>query len=109
MAHRQDRTPPARIGVAIETPLGAIVEMLLERGFAVFAINPKQLDRFRDRFTVARAQADDRRDANAMLGDSLRTDRRAFRGLSVGDPTVIELREWSRIADDLTRDRSRLA
>jgi hypothetical protein len=52
--------PPARIGVAIETPHGPVVEMLLERGFAVFAINPKQLDRFRDRFTVAGAK-DDRR------------------------------------------------
>ena len=99
--------PPARIGVAIETPHGPIVEMLLERGFAVFAINPKQLDRFRDRFTVAGAK-DDRRDAH-VLGDSLRTDRRAFRRLSVDDPTVIELREWSRIADDLSQERTRLA
>ena len=99
--------PPARIGVAIETPHGPIVEMLLERGFAVFAINPKQLDPFRDRFTVAGAK-DDRRDAQ-VLGDSLRTDRRAFRPLSVDDPTVIELREWSRIADDLSQERTRLA
>jgi hypothetical protein len=29
---------------------------LLERGFCVYAINPKQLDRFRDRFTVAGAK-----------------------------------------------------
>jgi transposase len=99
--------PPSRIGVAIETPRGPIVEMLLERGFAVFAINPKQLDRFRDRFTVAGAK-DDRRDAH-VLGDSLRTDRRAFRRLAVDDPTVIELREWSRIADELTQERTRLA
>jgi transposase len=99
--------PPARIGVAIETPRGPIVETLLERGFAVFAINPKQLDRFRDRFTVAGAK-DDRRDAH-VLGDSLRTDRRAFRLLAVDDPTIIELREWSRIADDLTQERTRLA
>lgn len=42
-----------RIAVAIEVPHGAVVETLLERGFAVHAINPKQLDRFRDRFTVA--------------------------------------------------------
>ena len=98
--------PPARIGVAIETPHGPIVEMLLERGFAVFAINPKQLDRFRDRFTVAGAK-DDRRDAH-VLGDSLRTDRRAFHRLSLDDPTVIELREWSRIVDDLSQERTRL-
>jgi transposase len=99
--------PPARIGVAIETPHGPIVEMLLERGFAVFAINPKQLDRFRDRFTVAGAK-DDSRDAQ-VLADSLRTDRRAFRRLTVDDPTIIELREWSRIVEDLTQERTRLA
>ena len=85
--------PPARIGVAIETPHGPVVETLLERGFAVFAINPKQLDRFRDRFTVAGAK-DDRRDGH-VLADSLRTDRRAFRRLAVDDPTLVELREWS--------------
>jgi hypothetical protein len=39
----------------------------------------KQLDRFRDRFTVAGAK-DDRRDAHVMA-DSLRTDRHAFRRL----------------------------
>lgn len=99
--------PPARIGVAIETPHGPIVEMFLERGLAVFALNPKQLDRFRDRFTVAGAK-DDSRDAH-VLGDSLRTDRRAFRLLAVDDARVVELRAWSRIADELTQERNRLA
>ena len=61
------------IAVAIEVPHGPVVEALLERGFRVHAINPKQLDRFRDRFTVAGAK-DDRRDAH-VLSDSLRTDR----------------------------------
>ena len=54
---------------------GPIVEMLLERDFAVFAINPKQPDRFRDRFTVAGAK-DDRRDAHAC-GVSIATPMRA--------------------------------
>ena len=49
---------PAQIAVAIETPRGALVATLLERGFAVFALNPKQLDRFRDRHTVAGAKDD---------------------------------------------------
>jgi hypothetical protein len=46
------------IHVAIETPHGPIVEVLLERGFNVYSINPKQLDRFRDRFTVSGAKDD---------------------------------------------------
>jgi transposase len=97
---------PERIGVGIEINHGPLVEMLLERGFRVFALNPKQLDRFRDRFTMAGAK-DDRRDAR-VLADSLRTDRRAYRLLSVDAPEVIELREWSRMADDLTAERRRL-
>src|SRR5436309_12692537 len=42
----------AAVAVGIEVPHGAVVETLLERGLVVFALNPKQLDRFRDRFTV---------------------------------------------------------
>jgi transposase len=99
--------PAATVAVAIETPRGPVVEALLERGFAVFSINPKQLDRFRDRFTVAGAK-DDSRDAE-VLASSLRSDRRAFRRLSVDDPLVVELREWSRIHEELTKERSRLA
>jgi transposase len=98
---------PAAIAVAIEVPHGPIVETLLERGFQAYAVNPKQLDRFRDRFTVAGAK-DDRRDAH-VLGDSLRTDRHCFRRLSVGDAMVVELREWSRMTEDLQQERNRLA
>ena len=98
---------PTAMAVAIEVPHGPIVETLLERGFQVYAVNPKQLDRFRDRFTVAGAK-DDRRDAH-FLGDSLPTDRHCFRRLSAEDPAVIELREWSRMTEDLQQERNRLA
>ena len=99
--------PPSTIAVSIEKPHGAVVDTLLERGFAVFALNPKQLDRFRDRFTVAGSK-DDRRDAH-VLGDSLRTDRHCFRRLLPEAPGIIELREWSRMAGELSQERTRLA
>ena len=95
-----------RIAVAIEVPHGPVVETLLEWGFVVHSINPKQLDRFRDRFTLAGAK-DDRLDAR-VLGSSLRTDAHAFRRLRMDEPTVLELREWSRMADDLKEERNRL-
>jgi transposase len=98
---------PEAVAVAIEVPHGPVVEALLERGFQVYTINPKQLDRFRDRFSIAGAK-DDRRDAYVMA-DSLRTDRHAFRRLSIDDPIVVELREWSRMTDDLQQERTRLA
>lgn len=97
---------PSAIAVAIEVPHGPIVETLLERGFQVYAINPKQLERFRDRFTVAGAK-DDRRDAH-VLADSLRTDLHCFRRLVVGNAVTVELREWSRMAEELQQERTRL-
>ena len=97
---------PEEIHVAIEIPHGPIVEALLERGFNVYAINPKQLDRFRDRFTVAGAK-DDSRDAD-VLADSLRTDMRAFRKLAGVDALIVELREWSRLDEELKAERVRL-
>ena len=98
---------PSMIHVAIEVPHGPIVETLLERGFNVYAINPKQLDRFRDRFSPAGAK-DDSRDAE-VLGDALRTDMRAFRKVVLAEAILVELREWSRMADDLATDKNRLA
>lgn len=89
------------LAVAIERTHGAVVEMLLERRVAVFAINPKQLDRFRDRFTVAGAK-DDRLDAR-VAGDSLRTDAHCFRRLQPEGEQVILLRELSRTQDELER------
>src|SRR3982751_4446772 len=95
------------VAVAIEVPHGPVVDALLDRGFAVHAINPKQLDRLRDRFSVAGAK-DDRRDARVAAA-GLRTDPHLFRPLRVGDPGVIELREWSRLAEELQQERLRLA
>jgi Transposase len=92
---------PARVAIALEVPRGAVVDTLLERGFHVFALNPKQLDRFRDRYTVAGAK-DDRRDA-FVLATALATDQPAFRALKPEDPLLIELREWSRVEDECAR------
>jgi transposase len=99
------RTPP-HVKVAIERPDGPVVEILLAAGFPVYALNPKQLDRFRDRHTVAGAK-DDRRDA-MVLADSLRTDLRAFRQVLLTHPQLIELSELVRIEEDLRREENGL-
>jgi hypothetical protein len=95
------------VAVAIEVPHGPVVDTLIDRGFVVHAINPKQLDRLRDRFSVAGAK-DDRRDAY-VLGDGVRTDRHLFRRLHVADPRLVELRAWSRLAEELQEERGRLS
>lgn len=99
--------PGRTVAVAIESPRGAVVAGLLEAGFEVFSINPKQLDRFRDRFTVAGAK-DDRLDAR-VLADSLRTDRRAFRRLSAELAWLVRMRQASRMEDELKEDYRRSA
>lgn len=95
------------LAVGIEVPRGAVVELLVERGLPVYAINPKQVDRFRDRFTTAGAK-DDARDAH-VIATALRTDRQAFRRVKLDHPLVVQIREWSRLDDDLGNERMRLA
>jgi hypothetical protein len=79
---------PEVIGVAIEMTHGPVVEALLERGFCAYGINPKQLDRFRDRFTVAGAK-DDRRDAHD-------------RGLELSPLDLVKNFLFSRVSNDIT-------
>ncbi len=82
---REACSDPSTVAVGIEVPHGAIVETLQERGFAVFSLNPKQLDRFRDRHSVSGAK-DDRRDA-FVLADALRSERHKFKRVRVPDAT----------------------
>jgi hypothetical protein len=95
------------VAIAIEIPHGPVVETLLDAGFSVFSINTKQSDRFRDRFSLAGAK-DDRLDA-LVLADSLRTDGHLFRHLQTDSADVIQLRQWSRLHDELQKERNGLA
>jgi transposase len=97
----------ARVAVAIEMPHGPLVDAFLDRGADVFALNPKQLDRFRDRFSAAGAK-DDARDAE-VLSSAVRTDRQAFRQIRVEHPLTIQLREYSRQDTELGEDLRRVA
>ena len=102
---QQARDSPSALAAAIEIPRGAVVETLLEHGFQVFSINPKQLDRFRDRYSPAGAK-DDSRDA-MVLADALRTDRHCFRAVRLDEPAMIRLRELSRLDDELAQEQNR--
>ena len=95
------------VAVGIEVPRGAVVETLVERGFSVFALNPKQLDRFRDRYSTSGAK-DDRRDAY-VLADALATDLHCFRRVRLDDPRIVGLREMGRLDDELQQEEARLA
>ena len=95
----------ALVAIGIEVAWGALVETLVESGFSVFSINPKQVDRFRDRFTVAGAK-DDARDA-LVLASSLLTDKQSFKRVEIDSPDLLRLRELSRFQDELKAELRR--
>jgi transposase len=97
----------ARVAVGLETPHGGPVALCLEHGAAVFAINPKQLERFRERASAAGAK-DDRRDACAAAS-ALRTDRAAFHRLAPEAAALVRVRELSRVSDELREEAARLS
>lgn len=97
----------ARVAVGLETPHGAPVALCLAQGAAVFAINPKQLERFRERGSAAGAK-DDRRDA-AVAASALRTDRAAFHRVPLEDARLVAIRELSRVGDELREEAARLS
>lgn len=90
----------SQIAAAMEAPHGVMIESLLERGIAAYCINPKQLDRFRDRHSGAGAKDDDL-DA-FVLAASLRTDTRLFREVQLLTEERLELGAWSRSYEALT-------
>ena len=91
------------IAVSIETNHGPVVESLLGQGFGVYSVNPKQLDRFRDRFSPSGAK-DDRRDAR-VLAEALRTDGRHFREIKPKDPDIARLRRLVGEREELVGER----
>jgi transposase len=71
-----DSVPHDQVAVAVEDCNNVVVDALLDLDFAIFSINPKQADRFRDRMSAAGAK-DDRRDA-LVLARALYTDMEFF-------------------------------
>jgi transposase len=97
---------PHDVLVALETPHGPLVGALLDQGFTVYAINPKAVERHRDRFRVAGTKSD-LRDA-WVLATLLRTDRAQYRPLVPDSEVAQELRTLTRDRADLVRTRTML-
>ena len=90
---------PEWIAIAIEVNHGAVIEALLAKGLRVYSINPKLLDRLRDRFSMAGAK-DDRRDA-FVLASCVETDAQAFRRIEPGNEENTRLQAATRLREDL--------
>jgi hypothetical protein len=97
---------PEAMQVAIERPDGLLVASLLDWGYAVYPINPKAVDRYRDRHQTSGAK-DDARDA-MVLAHILRTDGHCYRQLAREGEVVTELRLTIRSYRDLVTESTRL-
>src|SRR6266542_1540225 len=78
---------PSDVVVGIELDRGLLVGALLAAGYAVHAINPLSVDRYRDRHRTSGAKSDPG-DAK-VLADLVRTDRHLHRKVA-GDTELAE-------------------
>lgn len=91
---------------AIEKPHGRVVDFLLDRGVLVYPVNPKAVDRARDRFRMSQSKSDSF-DAH-VLAEFLRTDHAHLRALEPGSVQAQELKMLTRDHDRLVRQKTRL-
>lgn len=94
------------VAVAVETNQGFVVEQLLSLGVAVYPVNPKSAERYRER-KAPNGVKNDQLDAWS-LADALRLDGHGWRALAPEDPLIAELRLLTRDEVELIGQRTAL-
>lgn len=100
------RAQGIELWAAIERPEGRVVDFLLDHGVVVYPVNPKALDRARDRFRQSGAK-DDPFDAR-VLADFLRTDHAHLRTLQPSSESAQELKLLTEDYHRQVRQQTRL-
>ena len=100
------RAAGIELWAAIERPDGRVVDFLLDHGVVVFPVNPKALDRARDRFRMSGAKSDPF-DARVLAG-FLRTDHGHLQPLRPNSEAAQELKELTRDYARQVRQQTRL-
>jgi transposase len=96
---------PEQVLVGIETDRGPWVVALVAAGYTVFAVNPRQVARYRDRHGMSGAKSD-AGDAH-VLADMVRTDAHQLRAVA-GDSALVEgIKVVARAHQSLIWDRQR--
>lgn len=96
---------PAEVAVGIETDRGLWVSSLVAAGYAVYAVNPKSVARYRERHAVSGAKSDPG-DAK-VLADLVRTDRHVHRTVAGDSEGAEAVKVLARAQQRLTWDRQR--
>lgn len=94
------------VWAALEKPEGRIVDFLLDHGVVVYPINPKAVDRARDRFRVSGSKSDPF-DAR-VLAEFLRTDHMHLHPLLPSSAQAQELKLLTSDYDRLLNQQTRL-
>jgi transposase len=102
----ESRSNGIELWAAIEKPEGRIVEFLLDHGVVVYPVNPKALDRARDRFRMSQSKSDGF-DAY-VWAEFLRTDHAHLRALEPNTAEAQELKMLTRDQQRLGRQKTRL-
>jgi len=91
---------------ALEKSQGLLAGFILQQGYTLYSINPKAVDRYRDRYRSSGAKDDDF-DA-LVLANILRTDRARFQPLLPDSPLVREIRILVQDENTFIRQLTRL-
>ncbi len=101
-AHADD---PTGVAVGIETDRGMWVTSLVAAGYAVYALNPLSVARYRERHSISGTKSDPG-DA-AILAEVVRTDRHHHRTVSGDSPEAQAVKVLARAHQRLIWDRQR--
>ncbi|MGW2587106.1 IS110 family transposase [Streptomyces virginiae] len=96
---------PADVVVGIETDRGSWVQALIASGYQVFAINPRQVNRFKERYGTSGAKSD-KGDAHAPA-DMVRIDRAQLRPVAGDSEQAQAVKVLARAHQTLIRERTR--
>jgi transposase len=97
---------PANVLIAVEWHKGLLIYNLVEAGYQVYPINPKSMDRYRDRYRMSSSKSDP---MDAMvLANILRTDLHLYRPLPRQAIADEGLQQLTRAQESLVRYKVKL-
>lgn len=103
--HLEEDADPDQVAIGIETDRGPWVQALVAAGYAVYAINPRQVARYRERHGNSGAKSD-AADAHT-LADMVRTDRHQLRTIAGDSEQAQAVKVVARAHQTLVWDRHR--
>jgi transposase len=103
--HLGEDAEDAEVVAGIETDRGPWVAALVAAGYTVYAVNPLQASRYRERHGVSGAKSD--RGDSHMLADMVRTDSHQLRAVAGDSPDAGAVKAVARTHKTLIWDRTR--